>query len=363
MGSRANYAILEDGRVELFYAHWGAATVAEDVFWGPKRTEAFIRSNQPTESWLDNVWAEGGVAFDKDHRHLTYYTYEWPDAEDIWQTYESLLDETWSLAGWTVSRAREWADVAGSVGVDRSLVTTEPSPPSTIAFDELGRNLERSFCCGILSVKTAFGWEDRAIDFVLIGFLMNGPTLLDRLVGVADLETMRSAFERREERSSARVLGDWIDEFCAIDPDKRILRISLPEYERDQLKFVQDAWPGWVVIHEDGGSAGHFSHTGRELPADLVPSLKPPASAPPQRTHDECVLLIQKQLAENETRKSTNAAAHVGLIQQISERSGPVTVAPGFFDRVPSSAPSFMDRIRLALRLRSRRHKTSRAAE
>ncbi len=73
MGDRANYAIRENGQVELFYSHWGATTIAEDIFWGPPKTEAFIRGSTPADEWLDDVWAQGGIAFDKDRRSLTYY--------------------------------------------------------------------------------------------------------------------------------------------------------------------------------------------------------------------------------------------------------------------------------------------------
>ena len=61
MGDRANYTVRENGQVRLYYSHWGAVTVAEDVFWGPLRTEEFIRNNKVTTDWLDDVWAQGGI--------------------------------------------------------------------------------------------------------------------------------------------------------------------------------------------------------------------------------------------------------------------------------------------------------------
>ena len=44
----------------------GGVTVAEDIFWGSKRTEEFIRKTTPETHWLSNIWAEGGAALDKD---------------------------------------------------------------------------------------------------------------------------------------------------------------------------------------------------------------------------------------------------------------------------------------------------------
>jgi hypothetical protein len=42
MGDRASYAIRERGTIELFYGHWGSATLLADIFWGPDVCEAQI---------------------------------------------------------------------------------------------------------------------------------------------------------------------------------------------------------------------------------------------------------------------------------------------------------------------------------
>lgn len=358
MGHRANYAIREHGKVELYYSRWGALTVAEDVFWGPARTQAFIRDNEPTADWLDNVWAEGGIALDKDNRRLTYYYFEWPDEEDIRRVYESRLEDTWRVDGWSVERASTWQDLAAAVGVDPNWVTAVPTGPPTIGFEQLGQNLERPCCCGLLSVKTEQSWEDCAIDFVLPGVLMNGPALISRLAAVAGLAKLRAAFLRRPPDDSAKTLGDWLDEFCAIDVQAREVRMSLPEHEEQDLPFLREAWPGWTVRLERGGAREHFAHTGREMPSDFEPSPKPPAPQPPNRSYEECVRLIRERLDGNETQKSELLAGHVTFIQKLNQERGPITVAPGFLHRVPSSQPTLFDRLRLALRLRWRRFKT-----
>lgn len=358
MGDRANYAIRENGQVELYYSHWGAVTVAEDVFWGPAKTEAFIRSNERTTEWLDDVWAQGGVALDKDNRHLTYYYCEWPDEEDLRHVYESLLEETWRASAWSVSRAQAWQALAAAVGVDPDVVTATPTGPGLIAFDQLGKNLDRSSCCAVLSVKTDEGWQDRAIDFLLPGFLMNGPALIERLSAVADLGQLRAAFQRRRDDDVAKTLGDWIDEFCAVDVSRCTLRVSLPEHEEQWFPFLQDAWPGWTLQLESGGASEHFAYMGRDVLEDLLPSPKPPAPSPPSRSYEECVHLIRDHLDGNEARKAADFSSHIKLIQKLNEKDGPVTVAPGFLNRVPTSQSGLLDRLKLAIRLRARRLKT-----
>jgi hypothetical protein len=145
MGDRANYVIRENGVNEMFYSHWGALTVAEDVFWGPDKVESFIRANKPCDHWLDSVWAEGGIALNKDSRRLFYYSSEWPDEEDIRAVYEELLPKQWH--GWNVSRAYTWGDLAESVGVSRESVTAERDPPTCIDMDRLGSTPVSMACC------------------------------------------------------------------------------------------------------------------------------------------------------------------------------------------------------------------------
>ena len=231
MGDRANYAVRENGQVRLYYSHWGAVTVAEDVFWGPLQTEEFIRNNKVTTDWLDDVWAEGRIALNKDDRHLTYFYFEWPLDEDIRKVYESILTETWAAQGWKVQRAQQWSDVAHSVGVDRALVTSEPSGPGIIALDELGKNLTAGFCCAVVSIRADGQWVDRAIDFLLPGVLMNGAELIERLDTIADLDHLRSAFSKGRRDDGAKTPGDWIEEYCAIDVASRSMRVTLPAHE------------------------------------------------------------------------------------------------------------------------------------
>lgn len=119
---------------------------------------------------------------DKDHRRLTYSYFEWPHDEDVRRVHESLPAETWRASEWTVNRALTWQDIAVAAGVDPALVTATPTGPVIITFDQLDKNLDRSFCCAALSVRTDQAWQDRAIDFLLPGFLTNGPELMGRLL-------------------------------------------------------------------------------------------------------------------------------------------------------------------------------------
>lgn len=75
MGHRANLVIVENDQYELYYDHWCANNIEQNIFWGESRTVEFIRSHDivNNESWLDNVWGEGGILIDLDNKVLLFF--------------------------------------------------------------------------------------------------------------------------------------------------------------------------------------------------------------------------------------------------------------------------------------------------
>src|SRR4051812_42715096 len=112
MGQRANLILVQGGRHQLYYTHWRANTLPRDLFWGPDHASRFIRIQQPTTEWLDEVWAEGGAVMDHDARVLLLY-----GGEDILydvplrRLYLRALARVWD--GWEIRWAHEGiADLA-----------------------------------------------------------------------------------------------------------------------------------------------------------------------------------------------------------------------------------------------------------
>ncbi len=129
MGHRAHYAIRRDGQVRLHYAHWGARTVPEDVFFGPHHTAAFLARLEPARVWLDDTWAEGGAAIDHDQRALAFFGGDVD--EDLIEAWLSLLRALWP--GWSVRWVDGIPDLAILLGVDpeplRGDAWARPGPP------------------------------------------------------------------------------------------------------------------------------------------------------------------------------------------------------------------------------------------
>lgn len=127
MGQRCNLVIVQDGRSELYYSHWGANSLDRDLFWGPEASLAHIRaqvSEAEGAAWLDDKWAEGGAVLDVDRQRLT-----WFGGEDILfelhlrRRLLELMRRSWGA--WDVRWAfREIVDIAEAAGHPSSNVLT-----------------------------------------------------------------------------------------------------------------------------------------------------------------------------------------------------------------------------------------------
>ena len=134
MGQRANYVIVDppaEGGYELYYSHWAANRVPQDLFWGPEHALTFIRGQRPVpaKQWLDTVWAEGGALVDPERQTLLLFGGDDMDRElGLRRVYLRLVQPLWP--GWNVRWADgELVELADYVGVDEEHVLVAPTLP------------------------------------------------------------------------------------------------------------------------------------------------------------------------------------------------------------------------------------------
>lgn len=135
MGQRCNLIIVENGDYKLYYDHWAANRLDQELFWGPEIARAFIEQrDEAPDSWLDEIWCEGGCVLDFDSRRLTWFGGEnvlFSPAYNL--AIAELMAEQWG--DWKV----EWAydgivDLAKRVGVAREEVLSgKPFEPECLS--------------------------------------------------------------------------------------------------------------------------------------------------------------------------------------------------------------------------------------
>lgn len=276
MGHRANYAIRKDGDVELFYSHWGALNIPENFFWGPSYSEDFIRSHdrRDVSDWLDDAWGEGGVALDFDERVVTLFGGEALGHPPLRATFAGLMAALWAADDWDVVWAPSgMSSIAEAVGVDPSVVTSDPIPPFAADLDALGESFatdEPNFGC-LVSVVHEAEVSHYVSDSGVSSTLFAGPDLLEHLGQLVDLERALELWEKPDFRGGGWGLGDELSHSAIVDLDRQVLSFRDAFAERTSSQFFSDKWAGWSVEKFDGPIDRHFERLSLELPHFLIP--------------------------------------------------------------------------------------------
>lgn len=368
MGHRANHVIIENGRLSLFYSHWGAKTLPADVFWGPSPAEAFIRTNAPLDHWLDEADAEGGIAIDKDSRSARFFGMgDLGDEGPIEAEFLRLCRHVWQQSGWSIDHGRELGDLVEFTGLRRSDVIPERPSPLPFPIESIGENYAKGIVAALIYHRTAQGATDRVLDFTLSGYLLNGPAVLSQLARLPFLDDLRArpaitpappvrrsmweriaSFWKRPSSGDPLIdrlrtaglqpftpaplpYNEALTSFAIVDEVSREVTYS-ESWETCAAEHVARAWPGWAVHKVEGGVAGYFARTGRPVPPDLIP---PPAEASsmPDMSMAEIHEEIERYLFD-----ASGAKDHLDRVAKTfrAAQEGPDThFAPGFSDRVP----------------------------
>ncbi|MGE5396632.1 MAG: hypothetical protein ACM3MK_03725 [Chitinophagales bacterium] len=237
MGQRANLLILKDNTYELYYDHWCANTLPQDLFWGPTHAIKFIQAQERVESddWLDNVWAEGGAVIDTDRNVFLLF-----GGEDILydvplrKMYLRLIQSPWR--GWDIQWAhRGIVDLARYVGYPEEKVIDEADIKGGEMRWEPPEDIESINIVGSIKFK-----DQGCLLFPLFGevelIIENGPAILDNVV---------------QEYGHPRVdLNTYTKEFPTggfhIDVQRRELRFWQASGVYD-LESIRKQWFGWTV--------------------------------------------------------------------------------------------------------------------
>jgi hypothetical protein len=233
MGQRANILVIEGGARQLWYSHWAANTLPQDLFPGPGHALRFARRQEPTSEWLDEVWCEGGAVIDVDRRVLLLF-----GGEDLLydpalrSTYLELLAETWT--GYTLQWAHEGiAAMAVYAGLSRAAVLAKEAPTWKGAPPVPNDHWPRTAVSATFPDGTTTAWATEAPSDMLMLF---GDKLCDALA-----TWPRPAQPRRF------LLGDDCNGGVHVDARRHVVGFWCASPCEDAVARARAHWPGWAV--------------------------------------------------------------------------------------------------------------------
>ncbi len=244
MGQRANLAIGNARGYDLFYSHWCANTLPRDLFWGPDHALAFVsqqRSVEPSDGWLDTIWAEGGAVIDPENKSFLLYggedlLYDVP----LRRLFLSLLNVAWD--GWVVRWAFEGiAEIAEYLGVDREhVIANSDDTDERVAV--LTPPQERAWLRCVGTFRSNDGLSIYPLDGYVMDYLLAGPQLVDASNTVQSFASLN--------------VSEWTPDFPVggfhIDRNKRQLDFWMADDCPNAPVEVAHAWNNWTVNwHKD----------------------------------------------------------------------------------------------------------------
>lgn len=235
MGHRANLVIVREGHYELYYNHWCAITMPEDLFWGEREGLRFIEMQKRVgpQEWLDDVWAEGGALMDLDRRRLLLFGGEDIQYDILLQRlYLKLMAFTWP--GWDVQWAYEGiVELANAAGYPGETLRERQTGNRSVPVIEPLDNPE--WATVALSVRHADGTlRIYASDTFPESFLEGGPGPLLR----ADPALAYSEMDWNALTDSFPTAGLHLDEAER--------RMEFWRANPDMFFESEPAWTGWA---------------------------------------------------------------------------------------------------------------------
>jgi len=248
MGQRCNLGIIENGQVTVYYDHWAANILDIELLWGPEIARKFIeeRDAKP-DSWLDDVWAEGGCVIDFDSKHLLWYGGE--DiifAPDLNLIHQELLQSQWT--GWNVEWAKDGIfDIARKARIPLEVVSSNKK-----RYDE---NLVQPYIYEAESDK--FFYADNVVSFIDRGRLYwanlygDIESLGNNNLTSAKIVNLVQGFSEAEFERGKLLDPGW-GEYrwgAHLDFDKKLLEYWSPNPSEGLQVVLKQKFEGWSVIN------------------------------------------------------------------------------------------------------------------
>jgi hypothetical protein len=95
MGQRVNYILKKKDSLEIYYHHWGANTIASDLYLGENKFLDFVKTCTKVDEFLTEIWMEGCVIVDFENKILGFWYWEFPRSTSIENYFLERLSKKW----------------------------------------------------------------------------------------------------------------------------------------------------------------------------------------------------------------------------------------------------------------------------
>ncbi|UJR85328.1 hypothetical protein [Sandaracinus amylolyticus] len=239
MGDRANLVFVEHRERRVFYGHWSAKTLVNELFWGADHARRWILDHREVgdEGWLDDVWAEGGAVLDVDRRELLLFGGEELRCDAARRrTYLALVREVWT--GWDVRWAeRGVVDLAERAGVPASLVRSEQvliDPITTLPSPD---DDHEANCIA------TFVFEDGRMRHFPLALFID-----EHVTGGVELVELARSVEGRERFVFAPARDWWLEGGFHVDVAARRVVLWCGR-DLPRLDEIAARWSGYELVH------------------------------------------------------------------------------------------------------------------
>lgn len=222
MGNRANIVLVDHDGWQLRYAHWAGCRILDALLAGPEMAARYIRAQQTSDFWTDELWADGGLLLDLTEHRLLFFGDELMTTMNERRAMFEVLALLWP--GYTVSWAYgATAEIAAYVGAQASLRDTPSEPDLTLAEDTASLHHLVTVIDRIGRVRAWPLWWGSSAAWL-------GPDLLDALPGPGE---------------PALELGVVPESGVYVNVPNRTLGVWMTRPVPGLLRWLPQLWPGW----------------------------------------------------------------------------------------------------------------------
>lgn len=230
MGQRGNYIIKSRGKVDIFYTHWRANLIVNDLLLGPSKYIDFVKQFDKTDELINEPWIEGCVLVNMESKRLLFWEIEQLFEFTLREKYLNKLKKIWKE--WKIEfLEKEMYDIENILKIDYTSIQKKSF--TKIKIEEIINNTVHDYvsCLVIfkrqnkIDLKKIYTGSDEQLSLLgkqIISVLENKPS--SKLIKESDIE---------------------VSNIILIDCDNNLLFINQNITGlKDELI---DLWTGWQI--------------------------------------------------------------------------------------------------------------------